>query len=92
MNEKTNEDILVEYILTLNNEFDTENIDNYKSLVNIIYNNLYLLKEENPKVNEAIVILLKNIYQKLDPYSKEYFNIKEELFTHYLQGWMQDKK
>ena len=32
-----------------------------------------------------------HVFLKLDPYGPDYFDIKEELFSHFLQGWMKDK-
>ena len=50
-----------------------------------------LLHEEDPAVNQAIGQLLMHVFLKLDPYGTEYFDIRDELFSHFLQGWMKDK-
>ena len=87
MNEK---DELVEFILKLNDNFRITNVEDYQTFIQLLYNNLTVLEEENKAVNEALMILLQNIYKKLDPNSDEFFSPKERLFSHFLQNWMED--
>ena len=91
MNSKTETDTLIEFILQLDENFDINNVEDYKLLVNVLYNNIMLLHEEDKAVNQAIGQLLMHVFLKLDPYGPDYFDIKEELFSHFLQGWMKDK-
>ena len=86
-----NHDVLIEYIINLDENFDTNNINDYKMLINVLYNNIMILEEENQEINQAIGSLLMHVYQKLDPHNTEFFDIREKVFTHYLQGWMKDK-
>ena len=90
-NSRTETDNLIEFILQLDENFNINDIEDYKILVNLLYNNIMLLHEEDPAVNQAIGQLLMHVFLKLDPYGTEYFDIRDELFSHFLQGWMKDK-
>ena len=82
-------DELVEFILKLNDNFRMNNVEDYQTFIQLLYNNLTMLEEENKEVNEALMILLQNIYKRLDPNHDEFFSPKDRLFSHYLQDWME---
>lgn len=54
VNSKTETDTLIEFILQLDENFDINNVEDYKLLVNVLYNNIMLLHEEDKAVNQAI--------------------------------------
>lgn len=83
---------LLDVIDDLDKAFNISDVHDYRILVNLIYNNITILHEENEEVNKALAKLIADVYHWIDDSELVPYNGMDFFFTKKLQQWYEMKE
>ena len=79
---------VLDIIYNLKDNFNIEKAEDYKQFIQLLYNNIVILDEQDQQVNKALAELMDYIYIQIEEQKKDDFTPKEAIVTHILQKWM----
>lgn len=87
-----NTEKLLEIINDLDKAFNISDVHDYRILINLIYNNMVILHEENQEINEALAKLIADVYHWVDTAEMVPYNGNDFFFSKILQDWFNMKE
>lgn len=87
-----NTEQLLKVIDDLDKAFNISDVHDYRILINLIYNNITILHEENEEINNALAKLIADVYHWIDDTEQIPYDGMEFFFTKKIRQWFEMKE